>query len=331
VNTLNPLDAFNLDKYLRAAGGGTRPDAFDWSDPGPRLDDQAIFCLGYMMDIESHTIIYLRELLSTSVAEDASITAFLACWACEEFFHSMTLKRLLESQGISIDDQRFAELRRRKPADVLQQRLGALASRMTRHFPAIHMTWGAINELSTLTGYQALIARAEHPMVTTVLSRIVKDEWRHFSFYFNRARLRLQPRAAQLLTAFSVRHFWRPVGSPVRGEADALRICAYLFGDRAGAERLARVDTTIARLPGLEWFDLVSRYSLLPCDRGQTRAMGCLVGLSAPTECSGEQRTERRAPAPCDDNLDQTDDNRDGKSLRREIQMKEEDVDDHRR
>jgi hypothetical protein len=49
-----------------------------------------------MMDIESHTVIYLREMLSTAVAEDASITAFLSCWA----------------------------------------------SRMTRHFPAVNMTWG---------------------------------------------------------------------------------------------------------------------------------------------------------------------------------------------
>jgi hypothetical protein len=280
VNTLNPLDAFNLDKYLRAAGG-TRPEAFDWSNPGPRLDDEAIFCLGYMMDIESHTIIYLRELLSTSVVEDASITAFLACWAYEEFFHSMTLKRLLESQGVSVDDQRFAELRRRKPSDVLQQRLGVIASRMTRHFPAIHLTWGAINELSTLSGYQALIARANHPLVTTVLSRIIKDERRHFSFYFNQARARLQPRAARRLTSFAVGRFWRPVGSPVRGGPDALRLCAYLFGDRAGAERLAQVDATIARLPGLEWFNLVSRYSLLPSDREQQSPMSHHAMLGA--------------------------------------------------
>jgi hypothetical protein len=272
VNTLNSLDSFNLNKYLRAAGG-TRPEAFDWSEPGPRLDDDAIFSLGYMMDIESHTIVYLRELLSTSVVEDASITAFLACWAYEEFFHSMTLKRLLESQRVSIDDRRFAELRRRKPADVLQQRLGAIASRMTRHFPAIHMTWGAINELSTLTGYQALIARANHPMVTTVLSRIIKDERRHFSFYFNQARARLQPRGAQILTSFAVRSFWRPVGSPVRGGPDALRVCAYLFGDRVGAERLGQVDSMIARLPGLEWFNLVSRYSLLPSEPSRARTM----------------------------------------------------------
>jgi hypothetical protein len=89
VNATNPLDthwdiggnsrqSFDLEKYLRSAGG-TRPEAFDWSDPGPPLDDEALFCVGYMMDIESHTIIYLREMLSTAVAEDASITAFLSC------------------------------------------------------------------------------------------------------------------------------------------------------------------------------------------------------------------------------------------------------------
>jgi hypothetical protein len=115
-----------------------------------------------MMDIESHTIIYLREMLSTAVAEDASITAFLSCWAYEEFFHSQVLKRLLESQGAAIDDRRFAALRRAKPADYVAQKFARLLSRMTRHFPAVHMTWGAINELSTLTGYRALIDRTRH-------------------------------------------------------------------------------------------------------------------------------------------------------------------------
>jgi len=258
-NAGNSLQGFALDKYLRIAGG-TRPEAFDWSDPGPRLDGDALFCIGYMMDIESHTIVYLRELLSTAVVEDASITAFLSCWACEEFFHSQVLKRLLESQGTAIGNQRFAALRRATAADHLAQKFARLLSRMTRHFPAVHMTWGAINELSTLTGYQALIRRARHPLVTAVLSRIIKDERRHFSFYFNQARRRLQPRAAQIMTSLIVRHFWTPVGSPVRGDADARRICGYLFGDEQGPRCLADHDSMIARLPGLAWFDLASRY-----------------------------------------------------------------------
>ncbi|MFI5353160.1 MAG: hypothetical protein ACHQZS_09380 [Candidatus Binatales bacterium] len=261
LNTQTGPGHFDLEKYLRASGA-TRPDAFDWSDPGPRLDDDGIFCLGYMMDIESHTIIYLKELLSTSVAEDVSITSFLSCWAYEEFFHSQVLRRFLECQGVSIDDARFAELRRRKPADYIQDKLARVLSRITRHFPAVHMTWGAINELSTLTGYHALVDRTRHPLLTTILSRIIKDERRHFSFYFNQARTRLRPRAAQLLTATLVWHFWSPVGSPVRGDSDMRRVCAYLFDDHRGPQRLAEHDSMIARLPGLGWFDLAAKYCL---------------------------------------------------------------------
>jgi hypothetical protein len=259
-------DQFDLEKYLRNSGA-TRPDSFDWSDPGPGLDDDVLFSLGYMMDIESHTVIYMKELLSTSVAEDPSITAFLSCWVYEEFFHSQVLKRLLESQGLTIDDARFTELRRRRPSRLMVEKLAAMASHLTRHFPAVHMTWGAINELSTLTGYHALIERAHHPMLTTVMSRIIKDERRHFSFYFNQARTMLRDPAARRITSFIVRHFWTPVGSPVRGDADAHRICEFLFPGDEGRARLTAMDEMIARLPGLEWFDLGTRY----CDAPQSK------------------------------------------------------------
>jgi len=257
----NPTQEFDLDRYLSLAGA-TRPEAFDWSAPGPSLDDDALYCLGYMMDIESHTIIYMRELLSTSVVEDVTITSFLSCWVYEEFFHSQVLKRFLQSQAVAVDDRRFAALRRHKPTDYHLQKLARLLSRITRHFPAVHMTFGAINELSTLTGYRALAARTCHPLLRTVLARIVKDERRHFSFYFNQARRRLIHPAARFFTAALVRHFWTPVGSRVRGDADMRRICAYLFDDQYGERRLAEHDSMIARLPGLEWFDLASRYIL---------------------------------------------------------------------
>jgi rubrerythrin len=253
----NEAGGFDLERYLQVAGA-TRPEAFDWSEPGPPLDSEALFCLGYMMDIESHTIIYLRELLATRVAEDASITAFLSCWAYEEFFHSKVLRRLLEVYGVKVDDERFAGLRRRKAGDHLQMGIARMLARITRHFSAVHMTWGAINELSTLMGYRALIARSANPLVARVLSRIIKDERRHYAFYFNQARMRLRPRPAQILTSLIVRKFWSPVGSPVRGNADAARLCGYLFGDEEGPQRIRRLDSAIARLPGLEWFDMAA-------------------------------------------------------------------------
>jgi hypothetical protein len=78
---------FDLDRYLRVSGA-TKPESFDWNSPQRRLDDEALFCLGYMIDIESHTIVYLRELLSTRIVREVDVTSFLSCWAYEEFFHS---------------------------------------------------------------------------------------------------------------------------------------------------------------------------------------------------------------------------------------------------
>ncbi len=224
-----------------------------------------------MMDIESHTIVYLRDLLSTRVVRDHEVTAFLSCWAYEEFFHSLLLRRFLAAQGVAIEDQRFADLRSRTSLADRAIRPGiAILSRMTRHFPAVHMTFGAINEISTLAGYQALISRTDfardgsgspRPLLTTILKRIIKDERRHFAFYFNQARRRLRAPAARRLTALLVRNFWTPVGVTVRGDPAMRRVCAYLFPGEGGVERLSAVDRSIARLPGLEWFDLGARYA----------------------------------------------------------------------
>jgi hypothetical protein len=262
--------AFDLERYLRVSGA-TKPEYFDWTTPQPRLSDDALFTIAYMMDIESHTIVYLRDLLSTRVVRDNEVTAFLSCWAYEEFFHSLLLRRFLATQGVAIDDQRFADLRSKSSlADRVIRPGIAILSRATRHFPAVHMTFGAINEISTLTGYRALIARtdiahdrsdSQRPLLTTILERIIKDERRHFAFYFNQARRRLQARAARRLTALLVRNFWTPVGVTVRGDPSMRRVCAYLFPGEGGVESLATVDRAIARLPGLEWFDLGARYA----------------------------------------------------------------------
>jgi hypothetical protein len=260
--------SFDLDRYLRVSGA-TKPASFDWERPQPRLSSEALFCLAYMMDIESHTIVYLRELLSTKIVREVDVTAFLSCWAYEEFFHSLVLRRFLVRQGVEIDDRRFSELRRRRSlADQVIVPVARLVSRVTRHFPAVHMTWGAINEFSTLTGYEAVIrqtdpgaAGREPSLLTTILERIIKDERRHFAFYFNQARARLRPSAAHRLTSFLLRRFWTPVGVTVRGDESMRRVCAFMFPDDAGLSALDKLDSRIRVLPGLEWFDLGRRYA----------------------------------------------------------------------
>jgi hypothetical protein len=232
--------AFNLEKYLRASGA-TRPEAFDWRNPAPRLDDEALFCLGCMMDIEAHTIVYLREFLGTSVIQDPSITAFLTCWNYEEFFHSQVLKKFLLSQDVTVDDRHFATLRQQGAVHHITRAGSLLLSRMTRHFPAVQMTWGAINEMMGIESYSALAERTQHPLLEAILHQIVKDERRHFSFYFNQAKARLRPRAAQALTTIIIKWLWRPVGNSVRGDEATQRMRNYLYPDEFARQRLCLV------------------------------------------------------------------------------------------
>jgi hypothetical protein len=65
---------FDLDRYLR---NSKKVDlsGIDWQAiPDHTLSDGDVMCLHYMMDIEAHTVIYLRDLLATRVAADPQIT-----------------------------------------------------------------------------------------------------------------------------------------------------------------------------------------------------------------------------------------------------------------
>ena len=48
----------------------------------PVTEDEAR-CLAYMMDIETHTVVFLRDLLATRASFDPEVTAFLSCWVYE--------------------------------------------------------------------------------------------------------------------------------------------------------------------------------------------------------------------------------------------------------
>ena len=72
------MEGFDLDRYLRAS---KRVDlsgvAWDRVERHALSETEAR-CLAYMMDIESHTSVYLRDLLATSAAFDPDVTAFLS-------------------------------------------------------------------------------------------------------------------------------------------------------------------------------------------------------------------------------------------------------------
>jgi rubrerythrin len=191
------MTEFNLESYLEHSKKVDVSD-MDFSEAARYpLSPDEIRCLTYMMDIESHTIVYLKNILSTCAISDPRTTSFTSCWAYEEFFHGYTLRRFLEDAGVALSAMRTVEVQKqaswRKWSEGM---VTSLICQASRHFHAVYLTWGAISELTTLEGYGILAARSRHPMLAELLRRLAKDERRHFSFYYNMAREHLTSRAA---------------------------------------------------------------------------------------------------------------------------------------
>lgn len=247
----------DIEQYIGRARALDLTD-IDWDSVGNYpLSAEVRRTLRYMQDIESYTIMYLHELLATRVVDDADVTTFLACWLYEETFHGRALARFLTAAGESIAPTPRSRV-------TLAQRLEHITTRaIARAWPefvAVHMTWGAINELTTLSGYRQLAARARHPVLSAILAHIVRDESRHFHFYYEQAQQRLaNPRAARI-TRFLVDTFWAPVGAGVQPRAETRFLAQYLFGDSSGRAAAQRVDDTIRRLPGFADVELLDAW-----------------------------------------------------------------------
>jgi hypothetical protein len=243
------MEEFNLDAYT------ARSRALDLSGidfarvPDYPLAPEAIRTLRYMQDIESHTIVYLRQLLATRAIDEPDIVTFLSCWIYEETFHGRALDRFLAAAG-----HQACRVTPRSMGGIglwFEERATVLLSRVWQNFVAVHMTWGALNELTTLSGYRRLAALTNHPVLSDLLARIVRDESRHFSFYFKQAERRLGAPTTAGVTRFLLKHFWAPVGSGVQPREETRFVADYLFSSVEGRAAAQKIDATIGRLPGL--------------------------------------------------------------------------------
>ncbi|MCD6020868.1 MAG: hypothetical protein K0R20_578 [Actinomycetia bacterium] len=260
---------FDLDRYLRAS---KRVDlsTMEWA----RIREHPVTtaearCLTYMMDIETHTVVFLRDLLATRASFDPEVTAFLSCWVYEELWHGEAFSRFLGEAGyrvaptfedVSGDDpfptrvDRNQWVRQKFGTKGYVSHIGTLfGSALFRDFVAVHMTWGAVNELGTLTGYHRIIAKTEHPVLIQLLQAVIKDERRHFAFYRAQARMRLaRSRQARTITRWALEHLWAPVGTGVRPQSETDFVIHSLFGDADGMVAVKEMEATLGELPGLE-------------------------------------------------------------------------------
>jgi rubrerythrin len=253
----------DIEKFLTHSAKIETAD-LDWAEAKRLgLKEDEVFILTYFSDIESQTIIYLRDLLHTEAVAEPDTIAFLSMWNYEEYFHGEALGHLLSECGHTLEKDRIAQVRKKAKFREKLEAFGAtlISKIFRRQFPAVFMSWGALNEITTLRGYEQLGHKTHNPVLKTLCERIAKQERRHFAWYFNSARERLQASSsAQRLVRSLLKKFWSPVGAGVKSPEEVARLVQLLFGEAKGKQIALGIDDTLSSLPGLEGLSLMSRY-----------------------------------------------------------------------
>ena len=260
-----------IERYLSVSARIETGD-LDWEEARAiGLSPDERFVLTYFSDIESQTIRYLRMLLGMKIAFQPAIAAFLTTWSYEEFFHGHALARLLSECGHPLEANRVEKVSRKaRLSEWLESALGPLLSwAFSNQFPAVYMSFGAVQEMTTLCGYERLEASTKNPVLKTLCARIAKQERRHFAWYFNNAREQLnRSRSTRLLARKLLELVWVPVGAGVKTTAEVNRLFSILFPTQHGAELVRKVDARIGTLPGMTGIRLMEHYFENTIDAG---------------------------------------------------------------
>lgn len=247
--------AFDIDTFTENS------EALSWDDldfeafKTDPLPEHTLRSLRYMCDVEFHTVCYLRDLLVTPSHKERDVSAFMTMWNREEFWHGEALAQVLLLHGIVVDFDQLKASRiklgwKDRLTPLKQSLLGNLVG---QDFVAVHMTWGAANEWSAVAAYRRLAMLEPHPTLAPLLQRIAQQETRHVAFYASQARDRLErSRKAQKLTRFALEKAWEPVGSSIQERSEVTHVMRHLFTGEEGMEEVRRLDTNLAKLPGLE-------------------------------------------------------------------------------
>jgi hypothetical protein len=236
-------------------GGPLDPERYDWDAAAAvPLSERERFQLVYAAQVEWGTE---GTFASLDVSDDPVVSDFLRVWLRQEVVHAEILVRFLACHGVAVEPLHRSRVQCRAAArGRLLNRLAVAA--LGRDFFAVHMTWGAVNELTTLRFYDALRETTANAVLRAILDDVVAQEALHYAFYRNSAVARLAGnRRAQRITRWVMRRLWSPVGVGLRSEEDAHRLLESILDARPDA--LRAVDVHIERLPGLDDLGLVRR------------------------------------------------------------------------
>lgn len=255
------------EALLAEMGAPLDPSRYDFGTVRPgELRDEEIFQLRYAAAVEWGTE---GTFASLDISRDPTVRRFLRIWLEQEVMHADLLARVLERCGSSVQPVHRERKHRWGAAR------GKLLNQVARlgigdDFFAVHMSWGAINELTTLRFYSVMRANTDSALLRTLLRDVMAQEALHYSFYRNVAIRRLtdNPRG-QRIVRWVLEHLWSPVGMGLHTRADVDRLMRGLFADRP--DQVIQMDSQINRIPGLEGLDLIHR-TLEPAGHADARA-----------------------------------------------------------
>ncbi len=232
-------------------------DTIPWKDIKKNdLDPAFVPVLLYMRDVEKFTELYYKQMIKSPTGRDPHIRRFLDKWSTEEPVHGDLLNRFLEESGYPSEEKWFEKAKKNIPYSntIISNLASFLAHLVGNNFAAVHMTWGAINEASTLTGYRRLWEKANHPVLTYILKAIAREEAAHTHFYWSLAKLKLErSKVPQKLTNYIIKKFWSPVGQGAKREIDTNYVIRALFQGDEGVSAMDKfVTQRIELLPGMQ-------------------------------------------------------------------------------
>jgi rubrerythrin len=249
-----PMRLVEPEALLAEMGAPLDPSDYDWAGARPgMLSDEEVFQLTYAAQVEWGTE---GTFASLDISRDPVVRRFLRIWLAQEVVHADLLAEVLTRSGAAPVRPVHRERRHRWGAA-----RGKLLNQLARvgvgdDFFAVHMSWGAINELTTLRFYRVMRANTRSALLRSLLRDVMAQEALHYSFYRNAAVRRLEgnPRG-QRIVRFALEHLWSPVGLGLRTRADVDRLMGGLFADRP--DQVAQMDHQIDRIPGLAGLDLI--------------------------------------------------------------------------
>lgn len=253
----------DIERYISVSARVDTSD-IDWNQAREAgLTDDEKFLLTYFLDVENQTIRYMKMLLQMKIAFTPSVAAFLTTWSYEEYFHGYELGRLMAVCGSPLEEDRVEKVKRRaRFNEWLEIVFAPLLSRVfSNQFPAVYLSFGAIQEMTTLRAYEYLHRRTNNPVLKILCERIAKQERRHFAWYFNHAReLLLESSGARVLARKLLEFNWVPVGAGIKSNEEVKRLFTTLFPRESARTLVREIDSKMGTLPGLEGIKLMEPY-----------------------------------------------------------------------